>query len=117
MLVKTGFKKDDSKGSLLAYEFLDIAEFVPKRIYFLSNVPPKQVRGRHAHKKLQQQFVAIKGSFKVVLDDGIKREKFTLETPSVALMVRPKMWRELYDFSPDAICLVIASENQGKLPV
>ena len=111
MLINTGFKKIDASGSLLAYEFFDIPEFSPKRIYFLTDIKPNSKRGFHAHKKLVQRVVAIKGSFKVLLDDGENRKIFELDNPMKSLLIKPKVWRELYEFTEDAVCLVLASEK------
>ena len=111
MIINLGFKKNDSSGSLLAYEFFDIPEFSPQRIYFLTDIKPNSRRGLHAHKKLTQRVVAIKGSFKVLLDDGENRSEYQLDNPLKSLLIKPRIWRELYEFTEDAVCLVIASEK------
>ena len=111
MFINTGYKNSDASGILLSYEFFDISEFSPQSIYFLTDIKPNSKRGFHAHKKLVQRVVAIKGSFKVLLDDGENRKIFELDDPMKSLLIRPKIWRELYEFSEDAVCLVIASEK------
>lgn len=81
-----------------------------KRIYYLYDVPEGADRGSHGHKALQQLIVAISGSFEVVLDDGVNKKSFHLDTPNQGLLVSPMMWRDIHGFSSGAACLVLASE-------
>ena len=45
-----------------------------------------------------------------MLDDGESRCDITLDSPTLGLYVGNAVWREMYDFSPDAVLLVLASE-------
>ena len=68
------------------------------------------VRGKHAHKSLEQILVCIHGSCKILLDNGSEKEIVPLETPYEGLYVSNNIWREMFDFSSDAVLLVLASE-------
>jgi len=68
------------------------------------------VRGKHAHKKLQQILFCIHGSCKLRLDDGLSKEEIDLNNPNEGILITNNMWREMYDFSSDAVLLVLASE-------
>ena len=68
------------------------------------------VRGHHAHKSLEQILVCIHGSCKIKLDDGREQKVVPLEKPYEGLYVGNNMWREMFDFSPDAVLMVFASE-------
>ena len=57
-----------------------------------------------------QLIVAASGSFSVTLDDGKVKRTFLLNRPYQGLLVVPGIWRDLYDFSSGAVCLVLASE-------
>lgn len=81
-----------------------------KRIYYLYDIPQNSNRGAHAHKNLYQLILAAAGSFTVELDDGISKKRFFLNNASEGLIIVPGIWRNLIDFSPDAIALVFASE-------
>ena len=102
----------DTRGSLGFIEALPDAGFVFKRFYFLYNTAANEARGHHAHKNLRQCIIAINGSFQISFEsrDGSKFE-FNLNTPEEALIVPAGYWRELNNFSHDAICLVAASEE------
>lgn len=83
--------------------------FKVERIYYLYRVPGDQSRGGHAHKALRQLVVAVCGSFEVVLDDGTEKKTVLLCRPDQGLLIVPGIWRELENFSPGAVCLVLAS--------
>ena len=68
------------------------------------------IRGKHAHKNLEQILVCIHGSCKIKLDNGKEKKIIPLEKPYEGLYVAHNMWREMYDFSSDAVLLVLASE-------
>ena len=100
----------DERGQLVALEELKDIPFHIKRVYYMYETGEKVVRGCHAHKSLQQILVCIHGSCKIKLDDGFDRKVVLLEKPNEGLYVSNAMWREMYDFSPDAVLLVLASE-------
>ena len=68
------------------------------------------VRGKHAHKHLQQILVCTNGSCKVLLDDGKEKQVITLDSPNKALYISNNMWREMYDFSKGCVLMALASE-------
>ena len=68
------------------------------------------MRGKHAHKNLAQILVCVHGSCKIILDDGSSKKIVPLEKPYEGLYVTNDIWREMYDFSSDAVLLVFASE-------
>jgi hypothetical protein len=85
--------------------------FSIKRIYYLYDIPGGESRGGHAHKELHQLIVAASGSFEVMLDDGKNKKIVRLNRPNYGLLVVPGIWRELFEFSSGAICLVLASHK------
>lgn len=100
----------DERGQLIALEeFVDIP-FKIKRVYYMYDTAQGVVRGKHAHKCLKQILVCIHGSCKVLLDDGKEKKVVLLERPYEGLYVANNMWREMYDFSSDAVLVVFASE-------
>lgn len=85
--------------------------FNVQRVYYLYDIPGGESRGGHAHKELYQLIVAASGSFDVLLDDGVNKKIVRLNRPNFGLMVVPGIWRELFEFSSGAICLVLASHK------
>jgi oxalate decarboxylase/phosphoglucose isomerase-like protein (cupin superfamily) len=85
-----------------------------KRIYYLYDIPGGESRGAHAHRELQQLIVAASGSFDVTIDDGKTRKTVNLSRPYLGLYMPSGLWRELYNFSSGAICLVLASQKYNE---
>ena len=100
----------DERGQLVALEECRDIPFEIKRVYYLYDTGENVTRGYHAHKNLKQILVCVKGSCKILLDNGKEKETVLLEKPYEGLYVTSNMWREMYDFSPDAVLLVLASE-------
>lgn len=101
---------NDFRGNLDVAEFDLVKEFATKRIYYISNVPGGLKRGEHAHKDLKQIFFALSGEFKLTVTDGSKSEIVQVKSHGVGYYLPEGYWRELSDFTPDAVCLVLASE-------
>ena len=100
----------DERGQLIALEEMIDIPFKIKRVYYMYDTKEGVVRGNHAHKSLEQILVCIHGSCKIRLDNGKERKIVPLEKPYEGLYVANNIWREMYDFSPDAVLLVFASE-------
>ncbi len=100
----------DERGQLVALEELKDIPFKIKRVYYLYATLKGVVRGYHAHKSLEQIIICIHGSCKIRLDNGQESKIIPLERPYEGLYVASNMWREMFDFSPDAVLLVLASE-------
>ena len=101
---------EDLRGFLTFGEVGKHLPFEAKRFFAIFNVPSKEVRGEHAHKNLHQLLICIRGSCRVVLDDGTVRDEVMLDAPSVGLHIPPMVWGIQYKYSPDAVLLVLASD-------
>ena len=100
----------DERGQLVALEEYKDIPFRIKRVYYMYDTKEGVVRGCHAHKKLQQILICIHGSCRIKLDNGKETKVILLEKPYEGLYVSNAMWREMYDFSKDAVLMVLASE-------
>jgi dTDP-4-dehydrorhamnose 3,5-epimerase-like enzyme len=100
----------DERGKLVALESGINVPFEINRVYYIFDTKNGIHRGLHTHIKLQQYLVCVSGECKILLDDGRKKEIFHLDTPSIGVYVGPMIWREMYDFSPDCVLLVLASD-------
>lgn len=110
-VVKYAFQQHgDDRGMLIALEGYKDIPFEIKRVYYMYDTKEGVHRGFHAHKNLEQILVCVSGSCKVRLDNGIDSKVVSLETPYEGLYISKSMWREMYDFSEDAVLLVLASD-------
>lgn len=100
----------DMRGSLSAGEFERDIPFKPLRYFLVFDVPTSETRGEHAHYKCHQFLIAVKGQVSVVADDGVNREEFKLDNPSVGIYLPPMTWGIQYRYSADAVLLVFASD-------
>lgn len=101
----------DDRGQLVAIEAMKDLPFAIRRVYYIYDTLPGVRRGFHAHKNLQQILVCVSGSCKIHLDNGTDTAEVTLDKPNVGLYIANDMWREMYDFTPGAVLLVLASEH------
>ena len=103
------FKKiGDSLGSLIAIENGGIP-FEIKRVYYIFNTGSDVIRGKHAHKNLEQILVCVSGSCTVTCNDGTAKASFELNNPSKGLRIKGLIWREMFNFSADCVLLCLAS--------
>lgn len=99
----------DDRGQLIAIEEQNDLPFDIKRVYYIYDTLPGVRRGFHAHMDLQQILICVSGSCKIHLDNGYETAEVLLDKPNEGLYISNDMWREMYDFSPDAVLLVLAS--------
>ena len=100
----------DERGSLVALEGNKSVPFDIKRVYYIFGTKEGVSRGFHAHRNLKQVAVCVTGSCRFVLDNGKQREEIVLDKSTIGLLIDDLIWREMYDFSPDCVLLVLASE-------
>lgn len=111
-LIKTiNFKPlGDDRGSLVALEANKSIPFDIKRLYYIFGTKEGVSRGFHAHRNLKQVAVCVTGACRFVLDNGKAREQITLDTSTTGLVIEDLTWREMHDFTPDCVLMVLASE-------
>ena len=100
----------DDHGSLVAIEECKDIPFPIRRVYYLFGTKEDVTRGCHAHKSLQQVLICLSGSCKIMLDDGRECQTVLLDLPDEGLYLPNAIWREMFDFSPDAVLMVLASD-------
>jgi len=100
----------DERGSLISLERDKSIPFEVKRVYYSFGTKSGVVRGLHAHKKLKQLVVVVKGSCRFVLDNGKERISVVMNNSFQALYLDSMVWREIHDISEDCVCMVLADE-------
>ena len=101
---------EDERGKLGVVEAAAHAGFPFQRFYFLSDVPVDVMRGAHAHKRLRQCIVCLRGGVTVLLTKRGQKLRFRLDDVRNGLVLPPGYWRDLSEFSEDALVGVLASE-------
>lgn len=100
----------DERGQLVALEDNKEINFQIKRVYYMYDTGKDVTRGYHAHKSLKQVLICVHGSCKIRLEDGQEERMIFLDNPCEGLYIGNSVWREMYEFSPDAVLLVLASD-------
>lgn len=100
----------DLRGSLSVGELPTDLPFPPQRYFVVFDAPSREVRGEHAHLTLEEYLICVHGECVVAVDDGTERGQVVLDRPDTALHLPPMVWSIQYDFSPDAVLLVLASD-------
>ena len=103
----------DARGQLIALE--SMSEQIPfeiRRVYYIFDTTPGTIRGNHAHKELKQVLMCLSGACTIACEmpDGTTSEH-RLDWPDRALLIEGLVWRQMKDFSKDAVLLVLASEH------
>lgn len=99
----------DERGTLFSLEENKNIPFDIKRVYYMTDLHLNKPRGFHAHRQLSQVVICMTGSCRFLLDNGHVRESVTLNNPNQGLLIENMTWREMHDFEPGTVLVVIAS--------
>ncbi len=102
-------KNGDRRGNLSVIEENNHIPFKIERVFWIYDVPGGESRGGHAYRETEEFIVALSGSFDVVIDDGTEKRTFQLNRSYYGLYVPKMMWREMVNFSTNALALVLSS--------
>jgi hypothetical protein len=105
------FHQPSEKGEMVSAHGMREIPFEVQRVYYLYEVEEDRKSGNHANIHNQQVMVAVQGSFEVNLHDGQAEQSFLLDNAHEGLLVREGIWRQVGNFSTDAVCLVLCSEQ------
>lgn len=94
-------------GILRVAEFQKHFEFKAERFFFLSDILENEERGYHAHKELKQLVICLAGSYTIQLDDGYNKQTIKMTKGRQALLLDGLVWRTMYEFTSDALMLVL----------
>jgi hypothetical protein len=102
--------KDLPDGNLFIAEAQRQVPFAIQRVYFINSLANHAaVRGKHAHRALEQALFCVSGSFTLQLDDGTTRQRLRVNDPAYGVRIGPMLWHTMSAFSYDCVILVLAS--------
>lgn len=101
----------DERGKLVVIEGGQAVPFEIKRVFYIYDSDATVVRGQHANRESEFVLINVAGKSKVRITDG--REEFVavLDKPMTGIYIPKMIWKDMYDFSPDSVLLVIASTH------
>jgi len=102
----------DERGNLVVAEGDGIdVPFTIRRVFYMYGSDPEIVRGQHANRKTEFVLINVSGTSRVKVDNGFETEVIELNKPRMGLYLKTMLWKDMYDFSPDSVLLVLASEH------
>lgn len=102
----------DDRGHLVIVEGGMDIPFEIKRAFYIYGSDADVVRGQHANLNSEFVLINVAGKSKVRVKDGEGNEAiFCLNRPHTGIYLPSMIWKDMYDFSPDSVLLVLASTH------
>lgn len=95
-------------GKLISIESERNLPFECKRVFYIYSVKDDVKRGLHANRNSRFAFVCLSGSVHIYSHDGKNEYDHLLDEPSKMLVMNNMVWKEMYDFSEDAVLMVLS---------
>lgn len=104
-------KIEDCRGNLSFIESgkRGACPFEIERVYWIYDVPAGRVRHGRALRHTAEMIVAMSGSFDVVMENAVEQRSVSLNRSDKGMIVAPGTWREINNFSTNAVAMVLAS--------
>ena len=102
----------DERGNLVVVEGSGIdIPFSIKRVFYIYGSDAEVIRGRHANRETEFVLINVSGKRKVKVDNGYEQRIIDLDRPRMGLYLSTMVWKDMFEFSPDSVLLVLASEH------
>ncbi|MEZ0538777.1 sugar 3,4-ketoisomerase [Fibrella arboris] len=84
-----------------------------KRVFYIHGAGNAQ-RGGHRHHNAWNALICLVGHCHVYVQDSETEGDYTLASPNTCLVLEPKDWHVMDQFSDDAVLLVLSNEPYDK---
>lgn len=101
----------DERGNLVVVEGGSAIPFEIKRIFYIYGSDSEVIRGRHANLRSEFVMINVAGTSTIRVDNGRESRIIKLDRPRMGLYLKSMVWKEMYEFSPDSILLVLSNEH------
>lgn len=101
----------DERGKLVVIEGGQAIPFEIKRVFYIYDSDATVVRGQHANRESEFVLINVAGKSKVRITDGKEEFVAVLDRPMMGIYIPKMVWKDMYDFSPDSVLLVLASTH------
>ncbi|MGL5440027.1 MAG: GNAT family N-acetyltransferase [Filifactoraceae bacterium] len=99
----------DERGGMVVVEGMKNIPFEIQRAFYIYGSDSSVIRGQHANRISEFVFINVSGSSKVMIDNGREKTIVLLDKPHKGLYLNKMMWKDMYDFSPDSVLLVLTN--------
>lgn len=104
-------EKGDDRGKLVIVEGNQDIPFEIKRLFYIYGSDRNVIRGQHTNRNSEFILINVSGTSKVMVTDGKKKQVVELTKPRQGVYLPKMVWKEMYDFSPYFVLLVLASTH------
>lgn len=101
----------DERGKLVVIEGNESIPFDIKRVFYIYGSDDTVVRGQHANRESEFVLINVAGTSKVRITNGTEEFIVELDRPMIGVYIPKMVWKDMYDFSPDSVLLVLASTH------
>lgn len=101
----------DERGKLVVIEGGQAIPFDIQRVFYIYGSDATVVRGQHANRESEFVLINVAGTSKVRITDGKEEYIVELNKPMMGVYLPKMIWKDMYDFSPDSVLLVLASTH------
>ena len=101
----------DERGKLVVIEGGKAIPFDIRRVFYIYGSDSTVVRGQHANRESEFVLINVAGKSKVRITDGKEEYIVELNKPMMGVYLPKMIWKDMYDFSPDSVLLVLASTH------
>ena len=99
----------DERGQMVVAEGGNHLPFQFKRLFYIYGTDTDAIRGQHANKDSAFAMFCVVGSCSVkVTDSAGSSQVYQLKQPHEGISIPKMLWKEMYDFSADAVLLVLS---------
>jgi dTDP-4-dehydrorhamnose 3,5-epimerase-like enzyme len=100
----------DKEVGMLSYMELTDLDFIPRRMYYISNVPKGEIRGKHGHYEDQQYLFCLQGQIKIDFVSKEGENTQVLNPGDVAFLDR-MVWSQQQYMTGNELMLVLCSRK------
>ncbi|GAB3888105.1 sugar 3,4-ketoisomerase [Spirosoma agri] len=102
---------NSDNGSLTVFE--KVIPGTIQRVFYIYGAG-QNPRAGHRHHKAWNALICLNGSCHVYNHNGYAETTYLLDDPKKCLVLEPEDWHTMYEFSEDAILLVVSNELYDK---
>jgi dTDP-4-dehydrorhamnose 3,5-epimerase-like enzyme len=101
----------DERGKLVVIEGAQVIPFAIQRVFYIYDSDSTVIRGQHANRESEFVLINVAGQSKVRVTDGKEEFIVELNKPMMGVYIPKMIWKDMYDFSPESVLLVLASTH------
>ena len=101
----------DKRGNLVVIEGGETIPFNIRRIFYIFGTDSSTIRGQHANRESEFVLINVSGRSKVRITDGDEELVVELDKPWKGIYIPKMVWKDMFDFSTDAVLLVLANTH------